>query len=399
MLFQESEFLKDMQESATIAMSQKSRELKDEGKDVVSLSLGEPDFNTPDFVKDAAKKAMDNNITKYPPIAGIPELKQAICNKLKRENKLNYSPKEIIVSTGAKQSIMNAVMSLVNKGDEVMLFSPYWVSYNDQVKLMGGKPVEVIAGIEQDYKVTPQQVKAAITDKTKLVIFSSPCNPTGSVYSQSELQAIADVILEYPNIWVISDEIYEYLNFETEHASITLCKGMQERTLIVNGVSKGFAMTGWRLGFLAGPEAIIKSCTKIQGQITSGACSISQMAAIEAFNQGRESIQFMVEAYKIRRDLVIKELSGIDGLVLNKPTGAFYLFPDVSALLGKKTQSGKTMHTATDLSLYLLEEHLVATVAGEAFGKSGCIRLSYAASEEDLLKATKRIKEGILTLA
>ena len=389
-----SERILNMATSATLAMAAKARELKAEGKDIIGLSLGEPDFNTPDFIKDAAKKAIDENYNSYTPVDGYAELKQAIITKFKRDNNLEYNPKQIVVSTGAKQCLANVALVLLDEGDEVILPCPYWVSYSDIVKLSDGIPVEVVTSIENDFKMTPHQLEAAITPKTKMIWFSSPCNPSGSVYSKSELRALADVLVKYPNIYVVSDEIYEHINFIGGHASMAEFNDMYDRTITINGVSKAFAMTGWRIGFLGGPEPIARACNKMQGQITSGANCIAQRAVITALEADPSKIQYMVGEFKVRRDLILKLLNNIEGFSCNIPEGAFYVFPDVSAFFGK-TLNGNLINNATDFSLYLLEAALVATVTGDAFGNPNCIRISYAASQDQILEAISRIQKAV----
>ncbi len=375
-----SERILNMATSATLAMAAKARELKAEGKDIIGLSLGEPDFNTPDFIKEAAKTAIDENYNSYTPVDGYSELKQAIITKFKRDNNLTYTPKQIVVSTGAKQCLANVALVLLNEGDEVILPCPYWVSYADIVKLSDGVPVEVKTSIDNDFKMTPQQLEAAISPKTKMIWFSSPCNPSGSVYSKAELRALADVLVEYPNIYVVSDEIYEHINFVGDHASMAEFDDMYDRTITINGVSKAFAMTGWRIGFLGGPEAIARACNKMQGQITSGANCIAQRAVITALEAAPTKVQYMIDEFEVRRDLILNLLKEIEGFSCNTPEGAFYVFPDVSAFFGK-TLNGTLIKNATDFSLYLLEAALVATVTGDAFGNPNCIRISYAASQ------------------
>ena len=389
-----SERILNMATSATLAMAAKARELKTEGKDIIGLSLGEPDFNTPDFIKDAAKKAIDENYNSYTPVDGYAELKQAIITKFKRDNNLEYNPKQIVVSTGAKQCLANVALVLLDEGDEVILPCPYWVSYSDIVKLSDGIPVEVVTSIDNDFKITPHQLEAAITPKTKMIWFSSPCNPSGSVYSKSELRALADVLVKYPNIYVVSDEIYEHINFIGGHASMAEFNDMYDRTITINGVSKAFAMTGWRIGFLGGPEPIARACNKMQGQITSGANCIAQRAVITALEADPSKIQYMVDEFKVRRDLILKLLNNIEGFSCNIPEGAFYVFPDVSAFYGK-TLNGNLINNATDFSLYLLEAALVATVTGDAFGNPNCIRISYAASQDQILEAISRIQKAV----
>ena len=383
-----------MATSATLAMAAKARELKAEGKDIIGLSLGEPDFNTPDFIKDAAKQAIDDNYNSYTPVDGYGELKQAIITKFKRDNKLSYKPSQIVVSTGAKQCLANVALVLLNKGDEVILPCPYWVSYADIVKLSEGTPVEVKTSIETDFKMTPAQLEAAITSNTKMIWFSSPCNPSGSVYSEQELRALADVLQKHPKIYVVSDEIYEHINYGSGHASMAQFEDMYDRTITVNGVSKAFAMTGWRIGYLGAPEAIARACNKMQGQITSGANCIAQRAVITALEAPPSKVQYMIDEFKARRDLMLNLLSEIDGFSCNVPQGAFYVFPDVSSLFGK-TFNGVEMNNARDLSLFLLEEALVATVTGDAFGNPNCIRISYAASQKQIIEAVERIKKSL----
>lgn len=383
-----------MATSATLAMAAKTRELKEQGEDIIGLSLGEPDFTIPDFIKHAAIKAIEDNYHAYPPVDGFGELKQAIITKFKRDNNLEYSPAQIVVSTGAKQSLSNLTMVLLNDGDEVLLPAPYWVSYADQCKLAGGIPKEIPTSIDTDFKVTPESLEASITPETKMIIYSSPCNPSGSVYSRKELRALADVLVKYPDIIVISDEIYEHINFKGKHTSMAEFEDMYDRTVVVNGVSKAFAMTGWRIGFIGAPEWIARACNKMQGQVTSGANVIAQRATITALENPPSKIKYMVDAFNDRRKLVIKQLSQIKGFKTNKPEGAFYIFPDISYYFGK-TLRGKNINTASDFSLYLLEEAKVATVTGEAFGDPNCIRLSYAASEKDIQEAIKRIREAV----
>ena len=389
-----SERILNMATSATLAMAAKARELKGEGKDIIGLSLGEPDFNTPEFIKDAAKQAIDDNYNSYTPVDGYAELKQAIITKFKRDNNLSYTPSQIVVSTGAKQCLANVALVLLNKGDEVILPCPYWVSYSDIVKLSEGTPVEVKTSIDTDFKMTPAQLEAAITPKTKMIWFSSPCNPSGSLYSKKELRALADVLQKHPQIYVVSDEIYEHINFGSGHASMAEFEDMYDRTITVNGVSKAFAMTGWRIGFLGAPEKIARACNKMQGQITSGANCIAQRAVITALEAPPSKVQYMIDEFKVRRDLILNLLKDIDGFSCNTPEGAFYVFPDVSALFGK-TFKGKQINNATELSLFLLEEALVATVTGEAFGNPNCIRISYAASQEQIIEAVERIKKAL----
>tara|TARA_R110000868_G_scaffold1635_3_gene13075 strand:+ start:18558 stop:19709 length:1152 start_codon:yes stop_codon:yes gene_type:complete len=380
-----------MSTSATLAMAAKARELKNEGKDIIGLSLGEPDFNIPDFIKEAAKQAIDQNYSSYSPVDGYADLKQAIANKFKRDNGLTYGLNQIVVSTGAKQSLANIAMVMLNDGDEVILPAPYWVSYSDIVKLAEGVPVEVPTSIDTDFKMTPEQLEKAITPKTKMIWFSSPCNPSGSVYNQKELEGLATVLRKHPNIFIVSDEIYEHINFIGGHVSIANIDGMYDRTITVNGVSKAFAMTGWRIGYIGGPEWIAKACNKFQGQITSGANAIAQRATIAALDAPISSIKFMIDEFHKRRDLVLELLGEIEGFNLNVPEGAFYVFPDISSFFGK-TLNGTLINNASDFALYLLEKANVATVTGEAFGNDKCIRISYAASEKDLREAMARIK-------
>lgn len=389
-----SERILNMATSATLAMAAKARELKAEGKDIIGLSLGEPDFNTPDFIKEAAKTAIDENYNSYTPVDGYSELKQAIITKFKRDNNLTYTPKQIVVSTGAKQCLANVALVLLNEGDEVILPCPYWVSYADIIKLSDGVPVEVKTSIDNDFKMTPQQLEAAISPKTKMIWFSSPCNPSGSVYSKAELRALADVLVEYPNIYVVSDEIYEHINFVGDHSSMAEFDDMYDRTITINGVSKAFAMTGWRIGFLGGPEAIARACNKMQGQITSGANCIAQRAVITALEAAPTKVQYMIDEFEVRRDLILNLLKEIEGFSCNIPEGAFYVFPDVSAFFGK-TLNGTLIKNATDFSLYLLEAALVATVTGDAFGNPNCIRISYAASQDQIKEAMIRIKNVV----
>ncbi|MCK0161848.1 pyridoxal phosphate-dependent aminotransferase [Allomuricauda sp. F6463D] len=386
-----SDRIKNMSTSATLAMAAKARELRNEGKDIIGLSLGEPDFNIPDFIKDAAKQAIDENYSSYTPVDGYAELKTAISNKFKRDNNLEYGLKQIVVSTGAKQSLFNVAMVVLNPGDEVILPAPYWVSYSDIVKLAEGVPVEVTTEIDTDFKMTPEQLEAAITPKTRMIWFSSPCNPSGSVYSKEELEGLAEVLKKYPNIYVVSDEIYEHINFSGGHVSIAGIDGMYERTVTINGVSKAFAMTGWRIGYIGAPEWIAKGCIKLQGQVTSGANAIAQRAVIAALDAPVSKIQYMIDKFNERRDLVLQLLGEIDGFNLNVPEGAFYVFPDISSFFGK-TLNGNLINNASDFSLYLLEHANVATVTGEAFGNPNCIRISYAASEKELKEAITRIK-------
>jgi aspartate aminotransferase len=393
-----SKRLEAMEESATIAMSQKSRELKAQGKDVISLSLGEPDFFTPQFIKDAAVKAMEENYTMYTPVPGYDDLRESICKKFKRDNGLIYSKDQIVVSTGAKQSIANVVLSLINPGDEVIVPAPYWVSYIEIVKVAEGVPVIVHAGIEHNFKITANQLREAITDKTKMVIFSTPCNPTGSVYSKEELHALAQVIKDYPQLVVLSDEIYEHINFVGKHESLAQFPEVYNQVVTINGVSKAWAMTGWRLGYIGAPKEIASACSKVQGQFTSGTSSITQRATIAAVEADPVVLSEMIDAFKKRRDLVLDYLNQMPGVKTNVPDGAFYVFPDISAFFGK-SYNGFVINTAADLCLYLLSEALIALVTGEAFGDPNCIRISYAASEETLTKAMNRMKGALEKLA
>lgn len=396
-MIQLSERLLTMEESATIAMSQKSRELKAEGKDVISLSLGEPDFNTPDFIKQAAIEGMEQNFTKYTPVPGYDDLREAICEKFKRDNGLSYTKDQIVVSTGAKQSIANVVLSLINPGDEVLIPAPYWVSYIEIVKVAGGIPKIINADIHSDFKLTAGQLEKGLTENVKMVIFSSPCNPTGSVYSKEELSALAGVIKKHKNVTVIADEIYEHINFVGKHESLAQFDDIKDQVITVNGVSKAWAMTGWRLGYIGAPKEVASACSKIQGQFTSGTSSITQRAAIAALKKDPKFLQEMLDAFKSRRALVLKALRDMEGVLVNEPEGAFYFFPDVSSFFGKKC-NGKTINNATDLSLYLLEEALVAVVTGDAFGDSNCIRISYATDESTLKEAMSRIDKALKKL-
>ena len=389
-----SDRINNLSTSQTLAMAALARELKAQGKDIISLSLGEPDFNTPDFIKEAAKKAIDENYSTYSPVDGYLELKEAICRKFKRDNNLEYKPANIVVSTGAKQSLYNIAQVMLNDGDEVILPAPYWVSYFEIIKLSGGVPVEVPTSVETDFKMTAEQLEKAITPKTKMMWFSSPCNPSGSVYNREELTAIGKVLEKHPNIYIVSDEIYEHINFSGTFCSIGSIPGLFERTITVNGVAKAFAMTGWRIGYIGAPEFIAKACTKMQGQVTSGANSIAQRATITAVDADPKVLNDMVTAFKNRRDLVVRLAAAIPGLKTTIPDGAFYLFPDVSSYFGK-TLRGKLINNADDLSMYLLSEANVATVTGDAFGNPNCIRISYATSEELLTEAFKRIKEAL----
>lgn len=384
----------EMATSATLAMAAKARELRAEGKDIIGLSLGEPDFTIPEFVKEAGVKAIQNDFHSYTPVDGYGDLKDAIITKFKRDNNLTYAPSQVVVSTGAKQSLSNLAMVLLNEGDEVLLPAPYWVSYSDISKVAGGVPKEIKTSIKNDFKITAESLQEAITPKTKMIIYSSPCNPSGSVYSKKELRALADVLVNYPDIIVVSDEIYEHILFDGEHFSMAQFEDMYDRTVVVNGVSKAFSMTGWRIGYMGGPEWIAKACTKMQGQVTSGANCIAQRATITALENPPSKIKYMVDAFKERRTLILNLLSEIPGFKCNKPEGAFYVFPDISYYFGK-TLNGTHINTASDFSLFLLEAANVATVTGEAFGDPNCIRLSYAASEEDIKRAMKQIKEAL----
>jgi len=396
-MIQLSERLLSMEESATIAMSRKSRELKAEGKDVISLSLGEPDFFTPEFIKDAAKKAMDENFTMYTPVPGYDDLRESISRKFKRDNGLSYSKDQIVVSTGAKQSIANVVLSIVGPGDEVIIPAPYWVSYVEIVKVAEGVPVVVNAGIESDFKISGKQLEAAITPRTKMLIFSTPCNPTGSVYTKEELKELADVLVKYPNIVVISDEIYEHINFIGKHESLAQFPQVYDQVVTVNGVSKAWAMTGWRLGYIGAPKLIADACNKVQGQFTSGTCSITQKATIAAMDADPMVLKDMIVAFDRRRKLVLDALNAMPGVRANVPVGAFYVFPDVSSFFGKSS-GGTVVKDANDLCLYLLSDALVALVSGDAFGDPNCIRISYAASEETLTEAMRRIGSALAKL-
>lgn len=392
-----SDRLNRLAPSATLAMSQKSAELKAQGVDVINLSVGEPDFNTPDHIKEAAKRAVDENYSRYSPVPGYPALKKAIVDKLKNENGLDYEPSQIICSNGAKQSVCNAVLALVNPGDEVIIPAPYWVSYPQMVLLADGTPVTVEATIEQDFKITPEQLEAAITPKTRALILCSPSNPTGSVYSAEELEALAAVLRRHENVIVLSDEIYEHINYVGRHASIASCEGMKERTVVINGVSKAYAMTGWRIGFIAAPEWIAKGCNKLQGQYTSGPCSVSQMAATAAFAGDQTCVETMRQAFERRKNLIVRLAKEIPGLEVNDPHGAFYLFPKCSSFFGKR-DGDRVINNSTDFALYLLEVAHVATVGGDAFGSPACFRMSYATSDENITEAMRRIKEACARL-
>jgi aspartate aminotransferase len=389
--------INSLSESQTLAMARLSRELIAEGKDIISLSIGEPDFDTPNFIKEAAKKAINENYSHYTPVPGYIELRQAISKKFKRDNNLDYSPEQIVVSTGAKHALTNLALSILNPGDEVLLPSPYWVSYLEMIKIAEATPVTITTNIENDFKVTPAQIEAAITPKTRMIWFSTPCNPSGSVYTKEELKAIADVIVKYPNILIVSDEIYEHINFLSKHESIAQFDFIKDQVITVNGVSKGFAMTGWRIGYIAAPKWIADGCIKMQGQFTSGTCSIAQKAAQAALEADASVTNEMLKAFKNRRDLVLKLMGEIPGLKLNEPKGAFYVFPDVTNFFGK-TDGETVINNSADLSMFILNKGLVALVSGDAFGNPDCIRLSYAASEATLTEAIKRIKTALATL-
>lgn len=389
--------LNSLSPSATLAMSQKSAELKAQGVDVINLSVGEPDFNTPDHIKEAAKKAIDDNYSRYSPVPGYPALRNAIVAKLKNENNLEYTAAQISCANGAKQSVCNTILALVNPGEEVIVPAPYWVSYPEMVKLAEGEPVIVTAGIEQNFKITPAQLEAAITPKTKALILCSPSNPTGSVYSQEELAGLVAVLEKYPNVFIIADEIYEHINYIGKHQSIAQFPSMKERTIIVNGVSKAYAMTGWRIGFIAGPEWIVKGVNKLQGQYTSGPCSVSQVAAEVAYTGTQEPVEQMRQAFERRRDLIVSLTKEVPGFEVNVPEGAFYLFPKCSSFFGKSA-NGHTINTSDDLAMYLLEVGHVACVGGTSFGAPECIRMSYATSDENIVEAIRRIKEALALL-
>ena len=389
-----SKRLQNLKPSATIAMSAKARELKSQGIDVISLSIGEPDFNTPDFIKEAAKKAIDENYSGYPPIAGYADLKETICKKFKRDNNIEYTANQVVVSTGAKQSIYNVLQAIVDEGTEVIIPTPYWVSYSDIVELSGGTPVFVEGTLEADFKITPAQLEAAITDKTRAIIYSSPCNPSGSVYTREELKGLAEVLAKYPDVIIISDEIYEHIVYGEKNVSIASFPEVYNQTVTVNGLAKAFAMTGWRIGFIGAPAWLAKACETLQGQVTSGATSIAQRAAITALEADPSSVQYMVDAFAERRELMLGWAKEIPTLKVNEPKGAFYLFPDVTATFGN-TYNGVTINNADDLALYLLEHAQVAVVSGSAFGSKNCIRISYAASVEELREAMTRIKNAL----
>jgi aspartate aminotransferase len=384
--------------SETFAMAQKSSELKAQGFDVINMSVGEPDFTTPEHIKQAAKKAIDDNFSFYSPVAGFPDLKKAICDKLKNENGLEYTPAQIVVSGGAKQSLCNVILSIVDKEEEVIIPAPYWVSYPEMVKLAEGKSVFIYAGIDQDFKITPQQLEESITEKTKALILCSPSNPTGSVYTKEELQALAAVLEKHPQVFVIADEIYEHINYIGQHESMAQFESLRDRVVVVNGVSKGYAMTGWRIGWIAAPLWIANACNMLQGQYTSGPSSISQKAALAAYTGDQACVAEMKVAFERRRNLIVKLLSEIPGLNVNNPMGAFYIFPECKSYLGK-SYNGKTLNTATDVAMFLLEEAHVALVGGDAFGAPGCIRLSYATSDENIEKAIARIKVALAKLS
>lgn len=389
-----SKRIKSLPVSATLAMAAKARELKENGTDIIGLSLGEPDFNTPDFIKNAAVQAIEENYNSYTPVDGYLDLKKSICNKFKRDNQLEYNPDQIVVSTGAKQSIANAVQVLVNPGDDVLLVAPYWVSYSAIVTLAEGNPIEIRSDISSDFKITPSQLENSITKKTKLVIINSPNNPSGSVYSEKEYIALSKILEKYPDIYILSDEIYEHINYGIPHFSFARIPSMYERTITVNGLAKAFAMTGWRIGYIGAPSWIAKACTKMQGQITSGTNCIAQRAAIAALDAPVEKIQYMVEEFKSRRKIIIELLSEIKGFKLNEPKGAFYVFPDISYFFGKEL-NGNLINNASDFAIFLLENAHVATVTGDAFGSPKNIRISYAASNENIINAVKRIKKAI----
>ena len=394
---QVSNRLKQLSESATLAMARMSRELKAQGHNVIALSLGEPDFDTPEFIKESAKNAIDNNYSHYTPVPGLLELREAISKKLKRDNKLDYSPDQIVVSTGAKQSIANVCLSLLNSGDEVILPAPYWVSYYELVKLGEATPIVVKSSIDNDFKMSPQDLENAITPNTKMIIFSSPCNPSGTVYSQQELEELAKVLENYPNIYVVSDEIYELINFGVEHFSIARIESIRDRVITVNGVSKGFAMTGWRVGYIAAPHWIAGACNKIQGQVTSATCAIAQKATETAMLASPSEVEHLRIAFHKRRNLMLEMLSEIPGIKTNIPDGAFYIFPDVSHYFGK-SDGEKTISNSSDFCMYILNDAHVALVAGEAFGSPNCVRISYAASEENLIEAVKRMQKSLAKL-
>ncbi len=392
-----SDRINNLAESQTLAMAKKSRELQAQGKDIISLSIGEPDFDTPQFIKDAAKKAIDDNFTRYTPVPGILELRKAISVKFKRDNNLTYNFDQIVVSTGAKQSIANVILSMVNPGEEVIVPIPYWVSYIETIKLAEGIPVTIPTTIDSNFKITPEQLKKAITPKTKMIVFSTPCNPSGSVYNKEELKALADVIIQHPDLYVLSDEIYEYINFAGKHESIAQFDFIYDRVITVNGVSKGYAMTGWRIGYIGAPKWIADACEKMQGQFTSAPASISQMASLEAVKADPSLMTYMCDAFKKRRDLVLNLMKEIPGMKTNMPDGAFYIFPNISSFFGKSFESYH-IKNSNDLSMFILEEGNVALVSGDAFGDDNCIRFSYATSEDKLIEAVKRMKEALAKL-
>ena len=392
-----SDTIQRLAESATLAMARKSRELKAQGVDVISLSLGEPDFNTPDSIKEAGIQAIRDNFSSYPPVNGYADVREAISKKFKRDNGLDYSPEQVVVSTGAKQSIANVVMAIVSAGEEVIIPAPFWVSYEEIIKLAGGVPVHISCGLDQDFKVTPEQLESAITDKTRMMIFSTPCNPTGSFYTKEELRGLADVIVKYPELYVVCDEIYEHINFQDGHESLAQFDDVHDQVITVNGVSKAFAMTGWRIGYIGAAEWICKACSKIQGQITSGASGISQKAAGAAVLSDPSITHSMRDEFRARRDMVLARLQAIDGLKTNVPKGAFYIFPDVSAFIGRSV-GNRHIGSSADLTTYLLDEHHLALVQGEAFGAPGYVRISYAASREELMDAMDRLERGLNAL-
>jgi aspartate aminotransferase len=390
-----SDRINNVTPSATLEMAAKARELRAAGKDIIGLSLGEPDFNTPDYIKDAAIQAVNDDYNSYTPVDGYVDLKDAIITKFNRDNNLTYDRSQLVVSTGAKQALYNVAQVVLNNGDEVILPCPYWVSYSDIVKLAGGVPIEVATSIDTDFKMTPEQLEAAITPKTKMLWYSSPCNPSGSIYSKEELRGLADVLKNYPQIIIVSDEIYEHINYGvTAHASMASFEDMYDRTVTVNGVAKAFAMTGWRIGYIGAPTYIARACNKLQGQVTSGANCIAQRAVITALVESPSRVQFMVDKFKERRTLILDLLNDLDGFKCNEPEGAFYVFPDITAHFGK-TLNGTTINNASDFAMYLLENANVATVTGDAFGNGNCIRISYAASEKDIREAVSRIKAAL----
>ena len=393
-----SSLLSKFNEPETLKMAKLGRSLRASGLDITDLSLGEPDFDTPQHIKDAAKKAIDENYSHYTPVSGYVELREAICEKLSRDNGLNYMPEQIVVSTGAKQSIANVVMALVDKDDEVIIPTPYWVTYSEIVKLAGGKPILVKTSFENDYKITAKELEMNISGKTKLFMFSSPCNPTGAVYSKSELQSLVEVFEKYSNIFIMSDEIYEYINYDSKHESIAQFESIKSRTIVINGLSKGYAMTGWRLGYIAAPVEVAKACDKLQGQFTSATCSITQRAAITALLSDMSPTHEMVKAFEVRREIVMSLIAGIPGVICNKPPGAFYIFPDVKAYFGKKSTDGSFINNADDLCMYLLNSAHVSTVTGAAFGEPNCIRLSFANSIENINKGFAKLKKALADL-